>query len=160
MAHNSSRQIRPRSIEEIKNLLQQHKPELSEKWKVKSLGIFGSYVRGEARKSSDLDLLVEIDDPKMGLLRFIALENYLSDLLGIKVDLVEKQALKPNVGRHVTNDVESVFSMDEDLESKEEKPSPFYESDQDMTDEKIAGGLMEITALSLADVLESEPDYE
>ncbi len=75
---------------------------------VRSTGIFGSYARGEARKSSDLDLLVEIDDPKMGLLRFIALENYLSDLLGVKVDLVEKQALKPAIGRHVTEEVESV----------------------------------------------------
>ncbi|MGV8126807.1 MAG: nucleotidyltransferase family protein [Methanothrix sp.] len=75
----------------------------------RSLGIFGSFVRGEAKKSSDLDLLVEIDDPKMGLLRFIALENYLSDLLGIKVDLVEKQALKPAIGRHVTKEVESIL---------------------------------------------------
>jgi len=89
MARNSSRQTRPRSLDDIKKILQQHKPELSEMWKVRSLGIFGSYVRGEARKSSDLDLLVEIDDPKMGLLKFIALENYLSDLLGIKVNLVE-----------------------------------------------------------------------
>jgi uncharacterized protein len=108
MARNSSRQIRPRSLDEIKNLLQQHKLELSENWRVKSLGIFGSYVRGEARKSSDLDLLVEIDDPKMGLLRFIALENYLSDLLGVKVDLVEKQAHKPGPGRHVREEVESI----------------------------------------------------
>ena len=92
----------------IKNILQQHKPRLSENWKVRSLGIFGSYVRGEANKSSDLDLLVEIDDPKMGLLRFIALENYLIDLLGIKVDLVEKQALKPAIGRDVAEEVESI----------------------------------------------------
>ena len=76
--------------------------------KVKSLGIFGSYVRGEARKGSDLDLLVEIDDPKMGLLRFIALESYLSDLLGVKVDLVEKKTLKPANGRHVTKEVEGI----------------------------------------------------
>ena len=62
---------------------------------VRSLGIFGSYVRGEARKGSDLDLLVEIDDPKMGLLRFIAQESYLSDLLGVKVDLVEKPSSQP-----------------------------------------------------------------
>ena len=68
----------------------------------RSLGIFGSYVRGEAKKGSDLDLLVEIEDPKMGLLRFIALENYLSDLLGVKVDLVEKQALKPAISRHTS----------------------------------------------------------
>jgi len=88
MARNSSRLIQPRSLDEIKNLLQQHKPELSEKWKVKSL--------------------VEIDDPKMGLLKFIALENYLSDLLGIKVDLVEKETLKPAIGRHVIEEVESI----------------------------------------------------
>ena len=75
---------------------------------VRSTGIFVSYVRGEARKSSDLDLLVEIDDPKMGLHKFIALENYLSDLLGVKVDLVEKQALKPAIGRHVMDEVESI----------------------------------------------------
>ena len=74
---------------------------------VKSPSIIGSYAPGEARKSSDLDLLVEIDDPKMGLLRFMALENYLSDLLGVKVDLVEKQALKPAIGRHVTEEMKA-----------------------------------------------------
>ena len=95
MDRTNLRRIAPRSLDDIKNILQQHKPELSENWKVKSLGIFGSYVRGEAKKSSDLDLLVEIDDPKMGLLKFIALENYLSDLLGVKVDLVEKPSSQP-----------------------------------------------------------------
>lgn len=60
----------------------------------------------------------------------------------------------------MTEEVENVFSMDEYLEGKEEKPGPFYESDQDLTYEKIAGGLMEITALSLTDVLEGEPFYE
>ena len=44
----------------------------------------------------------------MGLLKFIALENYLSDLLGIKVDLVEKDTLKPAIGHHVTEEVESI----------------------------------------------------
>ncbi len=108
MARTKSRRTAPRPLDDIKKILQQHKPELSEKWKVKSLGIFGSYVRGEAGKNSDLDLLVEIDDPKMGLLKFIALENYLSDLLGIKVDLVEKQALTPAIGRHMTKEVENI----------------------------------------------------
>ena len=108
MSGEDAERTAPRTLDEIKNLLQ-HKPELSEKWKVRFLGIFGSYVRGEANKSSDLDLLVEIDDPKMGLLKFIALENYLSDLLGVKVDLVEKQALKPAIGRYVTEEVESIL---------------------------------------------------
>lgn len=53
-------------------------------------------------------ILVEVDDPKMGLLRFIALENYLSDLLGVKVDLVEKETLKPGLGRHVLDEAESI----------------------------------------------------
>ena len=53
-------------------------------------------------------LLVEIHDPKMGLLKFISLENYLSDLLGVKVDLVEKQTLKPTIGGHVTEEMESI----------------------------------------------------
>ncbi len=108
MDRTNKRRIAPRSLDDIKKILQQHKPELSEKWKVKSLDIFGSYVRGEAGKSSDLDLLVEIDDPKMGLPRFIALENYLSNLLGVKVDLVEKETLKPAMGGHVIEEVEII----------------------------------------------------
>jgi len=108
MAGTASRRTQTVSLNDIKKILRQHKPELSERWKVKSLGIFGSYVRGEAKKNSDLDLLVEIEDPKMSLLRFIALENYLSDLLGVKVDLVEKQTLKPAIGRHVLAEAEAV----------------------------------------------------
>ena len=108
MAGTTSRQSQARSLDEIKETLGLHKPELYQKWKVKYLGIFGSYVRGEAKKRSDLDLLVEIDDPKMSLLRFIALENYLSDLLGVKVDLVEKQTLKPAIGRHILEEAEAV----------------------------------------------------
>jgi|GEM_PF-5923809 len=61
IARTKPRQIQHRTLDEIKKILQSHKPELSEIWMVRSLGIFGSYVRGEARKGSDLDLLVEID---------------------------------------------------------------------------------------------------
>ncbi len=73
---------------------------------------------------------------------------------------MEKQALKPAIGRHVTEEVESIFSMDEDLERDERKPGPTYRSDRYVTDEKITSGLMEITALSLADALKNEPAYE
>jgi predicted nucleotidyltransferase len=47
-------------------------------------------VRGEQKGSSDVDVLVEFDDP-IGLFEFMKLENYLSDLLGVKVDLVSKK---------------------------------------------------------------------
>ncbi len=99
MATKDPVRLRPRSPDEIKKILQQHKPEHSELWKVKSLGIFGSYIRGEATESSDLNLLVDIDDPKNGLAKIHSQENHLSDLPGVKVDLAEKQTLKPAVGR-------------------------------------------------------------
>ena len=83
-------------------------PALRERDGVQSLGVFGSFARGEQRDESDLDLLVEFDDRPVGLFQFIALEDELSDALGVKVDLVEKSALKPVIGRHVLAEVMSV----------------------------------------------------
>jgi len=97
-------------FQELKNaeyfieILRQHLPELRERYSVSYLGIFGSYVRGEQTKDSDLDVLVQFDN-KPGLLKYIELENYLSDLLGVKVDLVIKSALKPNIGKRILNEV-------------------------------------------------------
>lgn len=73
---------------------------IMEQYQVKSLGIFGSFVRQEQRADSDLDLLVTFVEPP-SLLRFIELENYLSDQLGIQVDLVMQDALKPALGSQI-----------------------------------------------------------
>jgi len=89
----------------IRSVLSLHLPELRRQYGVQSLGLFGSYVRGDQRPGSDLDLLVEFDDRPLSLIEFIALENYLSDLLGVKVDLVEKETLKPAIGRHILREV-------------------------------------------------------
>jgi len=63
-------------------------------------------VRGEAKEESDLDILVEFEpDAEISLLEFVELENYLSDLLGVKVDLVEKSALKPRIGKRILSEV-------------------------------------------------------
>ena len=86
-------------------LLKQHLPALREHYGVRCIGIFGSYVRGEQRRGSDLDLLVEFDDRPLTLLQFIALEHYLSDLLEVKVDLVERSTLKPTIGRNILSQV-------------------------------------------------------
>ena len=85
-------------------------PELASRYKVKALGIFGSYLRGEADEESDIDLLVDLEEGEvpLTLLGFIALENRLSDLLGAKVDLVERSALKPAIGRRILEEVETV----------------------------------------------------
>jgi predicted nucleotidyltransferase len=93
-----------RSLEEIEAVLKQSMPEITERYKVKSLGIFGSYVRKEAKKSSDLDLLVEFHQAP-SLLQFIRMEDELSEKLGIKVDLVMKKALKTHIGRRILAEV-------------------------------------------------------
>jgi len=77
---------------------------------VKSLGVFGSYVRQEQSTGSDLDLLVTFYEPP-GLLKFIELENYLTDLSGIKVDLVMQDALKPRIGERILSEVVPVEDL-------------------------------------------------
>lgn len=95
-----------KKIERIEKILRNSKLELQKKYGVKQIGLFGSYVRGGIRKKSDLDILVDFDeDARIGLLRFVNLENYLSDLLGIKVDLVMQSSLKPRIGRHILEEV-------------------------------------------------------
>lgn len=97
--------VLPPSLEEIRKVLRGHLPELKESYGVKYLGLFGSYVKGEQRRRSDLDLLVEFEDRPLTLFQFVALENYLSDLLGVKVDLVERKTLKPAIGRRILQEV-------------------------------------------------------
>jgi len=95
-----------KSLSDIKEILKKHEEELKEKYKIKEIGIFGSYLRGEAKESSDVDILVEFrPDAKISLLDFVELENYLSELLGVKVDLVERSALKQRIGKQILNEV-------------------------------------------------------
>jgi len=104
MASQAKSNWQPRSLDEIKKILKQSMPEITDRYNVKSLGVFGSYVRGEAKKSSDLDVLVEFDRAP-SLLEFIRMEDDLSDRVGIKVDLVMKKALKPHFGQRILAEV-------------------------------------------------------
>jgi predicted nucleotidyltransferase len=97
----------PRDLDDLRRILRQHMPLLRERYAVESLGLFGSYLRGDADSDSDLDLLVRFRQTP-GLLRFVELENHLSDLLCLRVDLVMAEALKPNIGRRVLAEVESL----------------------------------------------------
>lgn len=92
------------NLQEIRQSLRQLLPVIAEQYQVKSLGVFGSFVRQEQRADSDLDLLVSFVEPP-GLLQFIELENYLSDHLGVQVDLVMQDALKPVLGRQILQEV-------------------------------------------------------
>jgi len=91
-------------LEEIKTILQQHKEELRAKYKVREIGVFGSYVRGQQKKQSDIDILVEFEVVP-GLLKFIELEDYLSELLGIKVDLVRKSSIREELRDTILQEV-------------------------------------------------------
>jgi predicted nucleotidyltransferase len=82
-------------------------PELEKEYNVIYIGIFGSYVRGEQEPESDLDILVEFSKSPT-IFKFVHLENYLSDSLEVKVDLVMKNALKPNIGKHILNEVKAI----------------------------------------------------
>lgn len=94
-------------LEEIRRKLVELKPLMKEKFKVKTIGLFGSYIKGREKEKSDLDILVEFEEP-ISLLKFIALENYLSDSIGVKVDLVEKSALKPRIGKRILKEVVNI----------------------------------------------------
>jgi predicted nucleotidyltransferase len=87
-----------KTVEEIKEILKEHKEEVSRKYKVSEIGIFGSFVRGEQKKRSDLDILVEFEEENIpSLLKLIEMERYLQRLLRKKVDLVIKSGIRPEL---------------------------------------------------------------
>jgi predicted nucleotidyltransferase len=88
-----------KSLDEIRQDLREQKPYLAEKFGVRVVGVFGSHVRQEQRPDSDLDLLIELDSPpRISLIGLVELEDYLSQLLGVKVDLAIKKNLKKRIG--------------------------------------------------------------
>lgn len=96
-----------RTFNQIKQIISQHKKYLAQEYSIRQIGIFGSYVRNAPSKDSDVDILVEFEKP-VGLIKFIRLENYLSDIIGVKVDLVTKKALKPHIGKTVLEELVNV----------------------------------------------------
>jgi|SRR3989339_69678 len=92
------------TLKQIKLVISANKSELKRRYNVKQIGIFGSYVRGEQKKKSDVDILVEFSKP-IGFFKFLELEEYLSKILGVKVDLVSKKALKPKIGGYIMKEV-------------------------------------------------------
>ena len=98
---------RVRTLEDVQKILRVHRKELSEKYGVKRIGIFGSYSRNEQRIDSDVDILVEFERP-VGLITFVRLQEYLERLLGVKVDLVTKGALKKRIRERILKEVKYV----------------------------------------------------
>ncbi|MEK6672101.1 MAG: nucleotidyltransferase family protein [Nitrospirota bacterium] len=92
------------TLNEIKKIINERRQELKEKYKITEIGIFGSYVRGEQKKKSDVDILVVFGEP-ISLLDLVGVENYISDLIRTKVDLVPKKDVRPELKERILNEV-------------------------------------------------------
>jgi uncharacterized protein len=95
------------SLQDLEKRLKILLPQLEQKYLVVRLGIFGSYVRHEQREDSDLDLLVTFLDPP-SLFKYIEMENFISETLGVKVDLVMEDAIKPNIKERILREVQII----------------------------------------------------
>ena len=94
--------------ENIIEVLRKQLPYLKDNYNVKSLGLFGSFIKGTQKKGSDVDVLVEFSET-IDLIEFVNLESYLNKILGKKVDLVMRSALKPRIGKHILKEVRYVW---------------------------------------------------
>ena len=92
-----------KNLQEILSTLRKLLPNISQKYGVASLEVFGSYVKNKHGINSDLDLLVSFSKVPT-LLKFMELKNYLSDTLQINVDLVMKDSLKPRIGQNILSE--------------------------------------------------------
>lgn len=95
-----------KNFNQIKKKIIAVQDKLNSEFEVAEIGIFGSYVRGEAREDSDLDVLISLKpEHSVGLIKFNSLKDFLSDLLNIKVDLVLKDSIKPALKKYILNEV-------------------------------------------------------
>ena len=95
-----------KSVEEVKAVLKEHKAEVCQKYRVREIGVFGSFVRGEQTQRSDVDILVEFAPRNIpGLLKLIELEIYLEKLLRKKVDVVIKSGIRRELRKGILKEV-------------------------------------------------------
>ncbi len=92
------------STEKIVSILKTHRKELEKKFSVNEIGVFGSYVRNEQTRDSDIDILVEFDRVP-GLIGLITLEETLEKLIGRKIDLVRKGSIRKELKSNILREV-------------------------------------------------------
>ena len=93
--------------QEILEILSQHLPQIRNEYGIEKLGVFGSVVKDLQTATSDIDILVEFSS-SIGMVKFLQLENSLQKLLGAKVDLVTRKALKKHIGQQILQEVQFV----------------------------------------------------
>ncbi len=98
-----------KTLKEVREKLTNVKASLKKDFGVVSLELFGSYIRNEHTESSDLDILVVFDEDNYpSFFKYLELENYLSDLVSIKVDLVQKDSIKPFLKKYILNETVAI----------------------------------------------------
>lgn len=101
-----AKSLKMKPLAEIRQILAEQKPLLAEKYGIIILGIFGSYVRHEQQPDSDLDILVELErPPRISLIGLVEVEDFLTELIGVKVDLAIRKNLKKRIGKHIVDEV-------------------------------------------------------
>ena len=88
------------TVDEVKAIPKAHKSEVIRRYRVTQIGIFGSYVRGEQKERSDIDILVSFDGIP-DVFRYMELEDHLKRLLHRKVDLVRREAIRPELKKRI-----------------------------------------------------------
>lgn len=96
-----------KTLDEIRAILNSHRAVLQERYGVRSIAVFGSYARGEATEASDVDLIVEFTE-KPGLLKFVNLEAYLSEILGIPAQITTLEALRSEIRENALKDAVTI----------------------------------------------------
>lgn len=95
------------SKQDILKIIRETRPELADRFGVERLGLFGSFVREEEKRRSDIDLLVSFRRD-IDLFEFLDLKEFLQERLHHKVDLVMDSALKPAIGKRIRAEVQYV----------------------------------------------------
>jgi predicted nucleotidyltransferase len=93
-----------KTLDEIKNILKENREEIAREFKAEIVGIFGSYVRSEQKKGSDVDILVRFKEGAT-LFDFVGLADFLEQKLGMKVDIVSERAVKPELKNAILSEV-------------------------------------------------------
>ncbi len=93
------------TLTDIKNTLTALKPELHERFGVSEIGVFGSWVRGEQKETSDIDVLVDFDRA-VDLFDLMELQEFLEEVFGLKIDIALRRSLKKYIGKQILAEVQ------------------------------------------------------
>ena len=96
------------NVAEAKKILEEKRDILREKFHVMDVGIFGSFIKGKETAFSDIDILVTFERGHKDFFNYMRMKYYLGELLGMEVDLVIKEAIKPGLRERIFREVEYV----------------------------------------------------